>query len=89
MEELKEGEAATDLFIVADASRMEAYKPFIGLVNFCCMTSIKRHPNKEKAVNFVLDEVTNYKVSGLESLLTWGRYYRLILHVILQNLAAF
>jgi type IV secretion system protein VirD4 len=88
MSDLKEGEPTT-LFIVADASRMEAYKAFVGLVQWCCMTAVKRHQNKERPVYYILDEATNYKVNGLENLLTWGRSYGLRLHLIFQDLAAF
>lgn len=89
MNELKEGKKPTTLFIVADASRMEAYKPFIGLVQWCCMTAVKRHRNKERPVYAVLDEITNYKINNLENLLTWGRGYNLRLYLILQDLDAF
>lgn len=89
MDEMKEGQTSSNLFIVADASRMEAYKPFIGLIQWCCMSAIKRHKNKERPVYFILDEATNYKIAGLENLLTWGRSYGLRLHVIFQDLAAF
>jgi type IV secretion system protein VirD4 len=89
MSDLKEGDRPTTLFIVADASRMEAYKAFVGLVQWCCMTAVKRHENKERPVYYILDEATNYKVNGLENLLTWGRSYGLRLHLIFQDLAAF
>jgi type IV secretion system protein VirD4 len=89
MDDLKEGKRPTTLFIVADSSRMEAYKPFIGLMQWCAMTAIKRHPNKDRPVYFILDEATNYKVAGLDSLLTWGLGYGLRLHVIFQDLSAF
>lgn len=89
MSDLKEGRQPTTLFIVADASRMEAYKAFMGLVQWCCMTAIKRHENKARPVYYILDEATNYKVNGLENLLTWGRSYGLRLHLIFQDLAAF
>lgn len=89
MSDLKEGKKPTTLFIVADASRMEAYKAFVGLVQWCCMTAVKRHQNKERPVYYILDEATNYKVNGLENLLTWGRSYGLRLHLIFQDLAAF
>lgn len=89
MNNLKEGDKPTTLFIVADASRMEAYRAFIGLIQWCCMTAMKRHPNKNRPVYYVLDEATNYKINGLESLLTWGRSYGLRLHLIFQDLAAF
>jgi type IV secretion system protein VirD4 len=89
MNDLKEGKKPTTLFIVADASRMEAYKAFVGLVQWCCMTAVKRHENKARPVCYILDEATNYKVNGLENLLTWGRSYGLRLHLIFQDLAAF
>ncbi len=89
MSDLKEGKKPTTLFIVADASRMEAYKAFVGLMQWCCMTSVKRHENKGRPVYYILDEATNYKVNGLENLLTWGRSYGLRLHLIFQDLAAF
>ena len=89
MNDVKEGKKPTSVFIVTDASRLEAYKPYTGLIQWCCMTAIKRHPNKERPVYFILDEATNYKINGIENLLTWGRSYGLRLHVIFQDLAAF
>ncbi len=89
MQDLKEGDKPTTLFIVADASRMEAYKAYIGLIQWSCMTAMKRHKNKDRPVYGILDEATNYRVHGLESLLTWGRSYGLRLHLIFQDLAAF
>lgn len=90
MSDLKEGDKPTTLFIVADASRMEAYKAFVGLVQWCCMTTVKRHKNKDRSVYYILDEITNFnKINGLESLLTWGRSYSLKLHLIFQDLSAF
>ena len=89
MNDLKDGDRPVNLFIVADASRMEAYKAYIGLIQWCAMTAIKRHPNKSKPVYFIMDEATNYKIHGLESLLTWGRSYGLRLHLIFQDLSAF
>ncbi|MXS77909.1 type IV secretory system conjugative DNA transfer family protein [Nitrosomonas sp. JL21] len=89
MNDLKEGDKPTTLFIVADASRMEAYKAYVGLMQWCCLTAMKRHPNKERPLYCILDEASNYKINGLESLLTWGRSYGLRLHLIFQDLAAF
>jgi type IV secretion system protein VirD4 len=89
MNDLKEGGKPVNLFIVADASRMEVYKPYIGLIQWCAMTAIKRHPDKGRPVYFIMDEATNYKIHGLESLLTWGRSYGLRLHLIFQDLSAF
>ncbi|MBL8496785.1 type IV secretory system conjugative DNA transfer family protein [Nitrosomonas sp. JL21] len=89
MRDLKEGKKPTTLFIVADSSRMEAFKGYIGLMKWCCTTAMKRHPAKDRPVYFILDEATNYKINGLESLLTWGRSYGIRLHLIFQDFAAF
>lgn len=89
MNDLKSSEQATNLFIVADASKMEVYKGYIGLIQWCAMTAIKRHPNKSTPVYFIMDEATNYKIHSLDSLLTWGRSYGLRMHIIIQNFSAF
>lgn len=89
MRDLKEGKKPTTLFIVADSSRMESFKAYIGLIKWCCTTAMKRHPAKNRPVYFILDEATNYKINGLENLLTWGRSYGIRLHLIFQDLAAF
>lgn len=89
MDDLKSAKRPMSLFIVADASRMEAYKAYIGLMQWCAMTAIKRHANKDVPVYFLMDEATNYKIHGLESLLTWGRSYGLRLHLIFQDFSAF
>ncbi|MCU7829140.1 MAG: type IV secretory system conjugative DNA transfer family protein [Candidatus Thiodiazotropha sp. (ex Myrtea sp. 'scaly one' KF741663)] len=89
MNDLKSKDKTTSLFIVADASRMEAYKSYIGLIQWCAMTAIKRNANKSVPVYFIMDEATNYKIHSLESLLTWGRSYGLRLHLIFQDISAF
>ncbi len=89
MDDLKDPEQITNLFIVADSSRMESFKKYIGLIQWCAMTAMKRHENKKQPVYFILDEATNYKVFGLEDLLTWGRSYGLRIHLIFQSLSAF
>ncbi len=89
MNDLKSKARVTSLFIVADASRMEAYKSYIGLIQWCAMTAIKRNPNKSVPVYFIMDEGTNYKIHSLVSLLTWGRSYGLRLNLIFQDISAF
>ena len=89
MNDLKEGDNPTSLFIVADASRMEAYRSYIGLIQFCAMSAIKRHPDKARPAYFIMDEVTNFKINNLENLLTWGRSYGLRLLLVLQDISAF
>ena len=89
MNDLKDAKVITSLFIVADSSKMATYKTYIGLIQWCALTALKRHENKKQPVYFILDEATNYKIHGLESLLTWGRSYGLRLHLIFQDLSAF
>lgn len=89
MDELKKGKRPVTLFIVADSSRMESYKPYIGLMQWCAFTAIKRHENKHVPVYAILDEATNYKINGLADLLTWGRGYGLKVHMIFQDFSAF
>ncbi len=89
MDDLKDPKQITNLFIVADSSRMETFKKYIGLIQWCAMTAMKRHDNKKQPVYFINDECTQYKVFGLEDLLTWGRSYSLRIHLIFQSLSAF
>ncbi|GAB4182364.1 MAG: type IV secretory system conjugative DNA transfer family protein [Wenzhouxiangellaceae bacterium] len=87
MSDLKD--APTTLFIVNDASRPEVYKAYTGLMQWCAMTAMKRHPAKDTPVYYILDEATNYIIDGLASLLTWGRSYGLRLLLVFQDLSAF
>ncbi|MCI4663145.1 MAG: TraM recognition domain-containing protein, partial [Neomegalonema sp.] len=87
--EQKEGDEPTTVFIVADASRIDAQKPVLGLLQWCMFQELKRHPNKERPVYLLADEATNFKIAELGSLLTWGRGYGLRLHLIIQSLSAF
>ena len=85
----KDGDAPTTVFLVADASRVNAQKPVLGLIQWCMMQELKRHPNKGRPVYLIADEATNFKLHDLGSLLTWGRGYGIRLHLILQSISAF
>lgn len=89
MNELKDSPQPVSLFIVADSSRMEVYKRYLGLIQWAALTVMKRHPNKKKPVYFIMDEATNFTIHGLESLLTWGRGTGIRLLLIFQDLSAF
>ncbi len=89
MNDLKRRDQITNLFLVVDASRMETYKSWIEIMQWCVLTTLKRHPDKSQPVYLILDEVTNYVIAGLASLLTWGRSFGIRLHLIFQDLAAF
>ena len=87
--EQKEGDHPTTVFIIADASRINAQKPILGLIQWCMMQELKRHDNKERPVYLLADEATNFKIHDLGSLMTWGRGYGLRLHLFLQSFSAF
>ena len=87
--EQKEGDQPTTVFIVADASRINAQKQVLGLIQWCMMQELKRHDNKERPVYLLADEATNFKLHDLGSLLTWGRGYGLRLHLFIQSFSAF
>jgi len=85
--ELKE--RPTTVFLVADASRINAQKDVLGLLQWAAMLELKRHPKKDAKVTFLIDEATNFYISDLGSLLTWGRGFGIRIHIILQTLSAF
>lgn len=85
----KEGDKPTTVFIVADASRINAQMPVLGLLQWCMLQELKRHENKERPVYLLADEATNFKIHELGSLMTWGRGYGLRFHLFLQSLSAF
>ena len=85
---LKEGPPTT-VFLIADASRIESQKDALALVQWCMAQELKRAPNKHRPVYVIADETTNFRISGLDSLLTWGRGYGVRLHLVVQSLSAF
>lgn len=46
----KDGARPTTVFIVADASRINAQKPVLGLIQWCMTQELKRHRNKRRPV---------------------------------------
>ena len=87
--EQKESNKPVTVFIVADAARINAQKPVLGLIQYCMMQELKRHQNKHRPVYLIADEATNFKLHDLGSLMTWGRGYGIRLHLIFQALSAF
>jgi len=89
MSELKDKERVTTLFVVADPSRPKTSESFVALIQWCALTALKRHPNLDVPVYFIMDEATNARIHGLESLLTWGRGFGIRLLIVIQSLSAF
>lgn len=87
-EQKEEGKTVT-VFLVADSSRLESQKKALEIIQHHMLNAWKRHPNKHKSVYLFANEITNLKLAGLESLLTWGRAYSIKIILYLQSLAAF
>ena len=89
LSDLKDVNNPTTLLIVIDPSKLETYSKYIGLIQWCVLTEIKRHPDKDCPVYFLMDEAANFKIFDLEGLLTWARGYGARLKIYLQNFTAF
>lgn len=87
--EQKEGDRPSTVFIIIDPSRLETQVEVASLVIWSMLTEWKRHPNKDRPVYLFADEVTNFKINGLGSLLTWGRGFGIRLFLYIQSIAAF
>ncbi len=57
------------LFLVCDYSRMDVFAPWIGLLIWAALKELVREDNNIP-VHFLLDEFTNYRLSGLPNALT-------------------
>lgn len=87
--DLKDANTPTSLFIVIDPSKLETYSKYISLIQWCILTEMKRHPDKDCPVYFLMDEASNFKILDLEGLLTWARGYGARLKIYLQNFTSF
>jgi type IV secretion system protein VirD4 len=87
--DMKEGENATTVSIIIDASRLATQSKIAGLLQWCAMTEWKRHANKHRPVYIIHDETTNGKINDLPSLQTSGREYGIKWHGFIQSLAAY
>jgi len=87
-EQKEEGKIVT-VFIEADSSRLESQKMALEIIQFSMLNEWKRHPNLEKPVYLFANEITNLRLCGLESLLTWGRAYSIKIILYIQSLSAF
>ncbi len=73
------------VYLLADPTRMSVYAPWLGLLSWCALTELIRFQNG-KSVYFLCDEITNFKVEGLPSLLTLAREFKIKLWLIVQEL---
>lgn len=61
------------------------YSPWLGLLSWCALTELIRFQNGKSAC-FLCDEITNFKIEGLSSLLTLAREFKIKLWLIIQEL---
>jgi len=87
--ETKDGDQPTTIFLIADANAMAAQGPLIAFVQWSMLQELKRHPNKHITVHLLADEVSNFKLNELGSLMTWARGYGIRMHLFLQNFSGF
>ncbi|MEM9388079.1 MAG: type IV secretory system conjugative DNA transfer family protein [Pseudomonadota bacterium] len=73
------------VYVVADPTRIEVYKPWVGLVMWCAFTELMRSRHR-KPVCVLCDEATNFRIDGLPRLLTLAREFKIILWLIIQEL---
>ena len=87
--DLKDPNKIVTVFILADASRLEAQKQALGLTQSCLFTELKRHPNHSVPVYIIADEATNFKIRNIDDLFTWCRGFGIRIAVIFQSISAF
>ncbi len=72
------------VYAVSDPTQKDALSEWMGLISWCATNELMRASGKRR-VTFLLDEVTNYKVEGLPSLLTVAREFGVVIWNILQE----
>jgi type IV secretion system protein VirD4 len=73
------------LFLVCDYSRMDVFAPWIGLLIWAALKELVREDN-DIPVHFILDEFTNYHLSGLPNALTALGGYGIRCWMVVQEL---
>lgn len=73
------------LFLVCDYSRMDVFAPWIGLLVWAALKELVREDNNIP-VHFILDEFTNYHLSGLPNALTALGGYGIRCWMVVQEL---
>ena len=73
------------LFMVCDYSRMDVFAPWLGLLMWAALKELIRE-DSDVPVHFILDEFTNYKLSGLPNALTALGGYGVRCWMVVQEL---
>ncbi|MEO0698971.1 MAG: type IV secretory system conjugative DNA transfer family protein, partial [Pseudomonadota bacterium] len=75
----------TTLFLVCDYSRMDVFAPWLGLLIWAALKELVRSDDATP-VQFLLDEFTNYRLSGLPNALTALGGYGVRCWMVVQEL---
>ncbi|MCR9087543.1 MAG: type IV secretory system conjugative DNA transfer family protein [Rhodobacteraceae bacterium] len=75
----------TTLFLVCDYSRMDVFAPWLGLLIWAALKELVRSDDATP-VQFILDEFTNYRLSGLPNALTALGGYGVRCWMVVQEL---
>lgn len=81
-------EQGMDVYLLSDPTRQNSYKAWLGLVSWCALTELIRHPKGQK-ICMLCDEVTNFRINNLPAMLTLVREYKICLWLIVQELKEF
>ncbi len=87
--QMKEGDRPTTVLMPIDSTRLETQKKAAALLQKCMIIELQRHKNKHREVYLLLDEISNFPLTGLDTLPTYSRSYGLRLHLFLQNISAY
>lgn len=74
------------IYLMGDATRAKASETWAGLLSWCAITELIRFGGGRE-VCMMCDEVTNFYIDGLPELLTLAREYKIIIWLIVQELA--
>ena len=89
LKEFDEKGRATSVCVMLDPKKMAAQSKVLGVLNWCMLLELKRHPDKSVPVNVLVDEAGNIPWRDLEGDLTWTRAYSIKLIFAFQNFPAF
>lgn len=86
---MKDGKRPTTVFFCIDPNKIVTQSRILGLLTYCMLVELRRHPDKQRPVYIFADEVSNIEWPGLGSLITWARSYSTRFFFYLQNFPAF
>jgi type IV secretion system protein VirD4 len=76
---------AATVYIIADPSRLEVFRGWIGVICYAAMTELTRAQNN-KPVMILLDKASNFYINNISNNLTTLREYGLNIYFILQEM---